>query len=109
MKLRKVRAVWLQFESEDGSLSKPRLLLSTDDSLSAEEAFRYYARRWSIEELFNQMKNLGLERIMTAITTGAQSLDSDSLYRLCVATAFSNLLCQRVTATDGVDSVEDQK
>jgi hypothetical protein len=57
LKGRSVRAVWLQFESESGVLSKPRVLLSTDPSLSAEEIFTCYARRWSIEEVFNQMKN----------------------------------------------------
>jgi hypothetical protein len=31
--------------------------LSTDHSLSAEAIFTAYARRWSIEDLFNQMKN----------------------------------------------------
>lgn len=49
--------VWLQFEGEGGTLSKSRLLLSTDPSLSAEAIFTTYARRWSIEDLFNQMKN----------------------------------------------------
>ena len=57
MKGRQVRVVWLQFEGEDGTLSKQRLLLSTDCNLSPEEIFTYYARRWSIEDLFNQMKN----------------------------------------------------
>ncbi len=57
LKGRLVRAVWLQFEDEDGTLSKSRLLLSTDHSLSAEAIFTAYARRWSIEDLFNQMKN----------------------------------------------------
>jgi len=53
----KVRAVWMQFEDELGKLSKQRLILSTQCNLSAEEIFSYYARRWSIEDLFNQMKN----------------------------------------------------
>jgi hypothetical protein len=57
LKGRLVRAVWLQFEDESGTLSKSRLLLSTDHSLSAEALFTAYARRWSIEDLFNQMKN----------------------------------------------------
>ncbi len=49
MKGRRVRAVWMQFEAEDGTLSKQRLLLSTDCNLSPEEIFTYYARRWSID------------------------------------------------------------
>jgi len=57
MKGCRVRAVWLQFEDSNGKLSKQRLLLSTCAMLTAEEVFSYYARRWSIEDLFNQMKN----------------------------------------------------
>ncbi|MCB2215733.1 MAG: hypothetical protein KQH59_06675 [Desulfobulbaceae bacterium] len=57
LKGRLVRAVWLQFEDECGTLSKSRLLLSTDHSLSAEAIFTAYARRRSIEDLFKQMKN----------------------------------------------------
>jgi hypothetical protein len=53
----KVRAVWMQFEDEAGKLSKQRLILSTQCDLSPEEIFSYYGRRWSIEDLFNQMKN----------------------------------------------------
>jgi hypothetical protein len=52
-----VRAVWMQFEDSSGNLSKQRLLLSTCATLTAEEVFLYYARRWSIEDLFNQLKN----------------------------------------------------
>jgi len=52
-----VRAVWMQFEDDAGKLSKQRLLLSTRSELRAEEIFKYYARRWSIEDLFNRMKN----------------------------------------------------
>jgi hypothetical protein len=57
MRGHRVRAVWMQFEDENGRLSKQRLILSTQHLLSAEEIFTYYARRWSIEDLFNQMKN----------------------------------------------------
>jgi len=57
MRGHKVRAVWMQFEDEIGKLSKQRLILSTAFDLSPEEVFSYYARRWSIEDLFNQMKN----------------------------------------------------
>ena len=53
----RVRAVWMQFEDEDGKLSMPRLLISTSSQLSADEVFKFYARRWAIEDLFNQMKN----------------------------------------------------
>ena len=53
----RVRAVWMQFEGEEGNLSKPRLLISTNSAKSADEVFKDYARRWAIEDLFNQMKN----------------------------------------------------
>jgi hypothetical protein len=53
----RVRAVWMQFEDEKGKLSKPRLLISTQSAQSADEVFKDYARRWAIEDLFNQMKN----------------------------------------------------
>lgn len=52
-----VRAVWMQFEDASGNLTKTRLLLSTSPELSAVEIFTYYARRWAIEDLFNQVKN----------------------------------------------------
>ncbi len=57
LKGRKVRAVWMQFEDADGNFSKTRLLLATLSDLSAKEIFTFYARRWAIENLFNQMKN----------------------------------------------------
>ena len=52
-----VRAVWVQLEDESGKLSGQRLFLSTLHTLPAEKILQYYARRWSIEPLFNQMKN----------------------------------------------------
>ncbi|WP_321532377.1 transposase [uncultured Desulfuromonas sp.] len=52
-----VRAVWSQIENKDGTLRQPRLILSTDLSLSAARILLAYNRRWSIEDLFNQLKN----------------------------------------------------
>jgi hypothetical protein len=57
LKGRAVRVVWSQLENENGSRTKPILLLSTDISLSAEQVILYYGRRWSVEDLFNQLKN----------------------------------------------------
>ena len=57
MKGRAVRAVWLQYEDEAGVLSSQRLILSTQSDITAEEVFCFYARRWSVEDLVNQMKN----------------------------------------------------
>jgi len=52
-----VRAVWSQIENKDGTLRRPRLILSTDLGLSATRILLAYSRRWSIEDLFNQLKN----------------------------------------------------
>ena len=53
----RVRAVWSQIENKDGTLRQPRLILSTDLELSATRILLAYNRRWSIEDLFNQLKN----------------------------------------------------
>jgi hypothetical protein len=53
----RVRAVWLRMEREDGSMSEPRLILCTDLSFSAARILLAYGKRWSIEDLFNQLKN----------------------------------------------------
>lgn len=52
-----VRALWSQIENKDGTLRQPRLILSTDLGLSAARILLAYNRRWSIEDLFNQLKN----------------------------------------------------
>jgi hypothetical protein len=54
---RLVRWVWTQFERTDGRLTLPRLILSTETGLSGEEILAVYAKRWSIEPMFNQLKN----------------------------------------------------
>ena len=53
----RVRAVWSQIQNDNGSLRPPRLILSTDLHLSATRILLAYGRRWSIEDLFNQLKN----------------------------------------------------
>lgn len=57
LKGQSVRAVWLRMEREDGSMGEQRLILSTDLSLSAAKVVLAYGKRWSIEALFNQLKN----------------------------------------------------
>jgi hypothetical protein len=54
---RAVRIVWSQLETEDGSRTKPSVILSTDTVLSAARIIVSYGRRWSVEDLFNQLKN----------------------------------------------------
>ncbi len=51
-----VRFVWCEFEDAKGK-KNPRLLLSTDTELTALEIILAYEKRWSIEPMFNQMKN----------------------------------------------------
>ena len=53
----RVRAVWCEFYDEDKlRWSKPRLLLATELELTAAEILHVYARRWSIEPLFHNLK-----------------------------------------------------
>ena len=52
-----VRAVWVQFEAEDGTLGATRLLLATEADLRPEVILKAYARRWPIEPLFNQLRH----------------------------------------------------
>ncbi len=54
----KVRAIWCEFYNEKtDSWNKPRLLLSTNTDLSAEDVIKTYAKRWSIESAFHELKN----------------------------------------------------
>ena len=48
--------VWCEFEDSKGK-KRPRLLLSTDMKLSGLDIIVAYEKRWSIEPLFNQLKN----------------------------------------------------
>lgn len=57
LKGRAVRMVWSQLEKEDGTRTQQSLILSTDISLSGARVILGYGRRWSIEDLFNQLKN----------------------------------------------------
>jgi len=57
LKGRAVRIVWSQLVKEDGSRTRPSLILSTDLTLSAARIILNYGRRWSVEDLFNQLKN----------------------------------------------------
>ena len=61
---RKVRAVWVRMEDEQGVPKAWRLLISTDISLSATEIISGYALRWAIEPMFNTWKNsLGIKEV----------------------------------------------
>ncbi len=51
-----VRAVWCEFQDESGDWKSTRLLISTDESMSAEEVIDAYSHRWPIESMFNQLK-----------------------------------------------------
>lgn len=53
-----VRAVWCEFYDEKKEQwNKSRLLLSTNSELSAEDIIVAYAKRWSIESTFHELKN----------------------------------------------------
>jgi hypothetical protein len=51
-----VRAVWCEMRQNDGTWSRPRLILATETDLSAREVIEIYAQRWGIESLFHNLK-----------------------------------------------------
>jgi len=51
-----VRAVWCERHQNDGTWSRPRLILATETSLTAREVVEIYAMRWGIEPLFHNLK-----------------------------------------------------
>ncbi|MDA8255886.1 MAG: transposase [Betaproteobacteria bacterium] len=51
-----VRAVWCEMHQDDGTWSRPRLILATETDLSAQEVVEIYAQRWGIEPLFHNLK-----------------------------------------------------
>jgi len=54
---RPVRAVWVRFEDDDGTSQPGRLLIATDTSLSACQVINAYSLRWTIEPMYNSLKN----------------------------------------------------
>lgn len=55
---RLVRVVWCEFENDHkpGQWKTASLLLSTDTTLTSEQIVESYSLRWSIEPMFNQLK-----------------------------------------------------
>lgn len=54
---RLVRAVWVSFEDEKRGVTQERLILSTDTHLEPYEVIEIYAKRWTIESMFNLAKH----------------------------------------------------
>lgn len=54
---RLVKALWVQLEDDKQQKRPYRLFLCTDSALSAEEILTSYAKRWSIESMFHQLKH----------------------------------------------------
>ena len=54
---RLVRAVWVSFEDEKRGVTQERLILATDVHLAPHEVIEIYAKRWTIEPMFHQVKN----------------------------------------------------
>ena len=57
LKGEKVRAVWTYLVDENGIITKERLILATDITLNPLVIISAYAKRWSIETMFAQIKN----------------------------------------------------
>lgn len=51
-----VRAVWCEMHQNDGTWSRPRLILTTETDLTAREVVEIYAQRWGTEPLFQNLK-----------------------------------------------------
>ena len=51
-----VRVVWCEMHQDDGTWSRPRLILATETGLTAQEVAEIYAQRWGIEPLFRNLK-----------------------------------------------------
>ena len=51
-----VRAVWCEMYQDDGTWSRPRLILATESGLTAQDVVEIYAERWGIEPLFHNLK-----------------------------------------------------
>jgi len=51
-----VQAVWCEMQQDDGTWSRPRLILATETNLTAREVVEIYAMRWGIEPLFHNLK-----------------------------------------------------
>jgi hypothetical protein len=49
--------VWCRFSTDGKNYTDWHLLLSTDTSLCAKEIISHYAKRWSVESAFNDIKN----------------------------------------------------
>jgi hypothetical protein len=54
---RAVRAVWIRLEDETGLPKAPRLLISTEITMTAREIIDAYALRWTIEPMFCALKH----------------------------------------------------
>ena len=50
-----VRAVWCEMRQDDGTWSRPRLILATETGLSGHDVVAIYAERWGIEPLFHNL------------------------------------------------------
>ena len=51
-----VRVVWCEMHQDDGTWSRPRLILATETGLTAQDVVEIYAERWGIEPLFHNLK-----------------------------------------------------
>lgn len=51
-----VRVVWCEFKSDNGNWKSTCLLMSTDSTLTPVQVIESYGLRWSIESMFNQLK-----------------------------------------------------
>jgi IS4 transposase len=80
-----VRAVWCEMWQDDNTWSRPRLILATEQDLSAQQVVELYAQRWGIEPLFHNLKRWwGGGQSVAAVQRGAGTVDADSQHGVCL-------------------------
>jgi hypothetical protein len=91
-----VRAVWCEMQQDDGTWTRPRLILATETDLTAQEVVEIYATRWGIEPLFHNLK-----RWWGVGNLWQQSKEALELWMQirCTAYALTQLLALRLWAS----------
>ena len=91
-----VRAVWCEMHQDDGTWSRPRLILATETDLTARNVVEIYATRWGIEPLFHNLK-----RWWGVTNLWQQSKQALELWMQirCTAYALTQLLALRLWAS----------
>ena len=91
----RVAQSWCEMHQDDGTWSRPRLILATETDLTAREVVEIYAQRWGIEPLFHNLK-----RWWGVTNLWQQSMPALELWMQirCTAYALMQLLALKLSA-----------